>query len=124
MYSNYFTCTLHHTHLGAVSHSVDDTLQQKDQGTSPLKKGTEWEGWEPIEVEGELCQEERRRESLGKVHLTNTYTICMQARNTHREKKISYILIKHYTHYGLCVISVTVIHDICTQKSALCRPSR
>ena len=77
-----------HTHLGAVSHSVDDTLQQKDQETSPSKKGTEREGWEPIEVEGELRQEERRRESLGKVHLTNTHTpICMQARNTHTARR-------------------------------------
>ena len=47
-----------HTHLGAVSHSVDDTLQQKDQGTSPSKKGTERKGWEAIEVEIELRQEE------------------------------------------------------------------
>ena len=115
-----------HTHLGAVSHSVDDTLQQKDQGTSPSKKGTEREGWEPIEVEGELRQEERRRESLGKVHLTNTHTpyVCKHVTHTQREENIVHFDKTLYTLYGLCRISVTVIHDICTQKSALCRPSR
>ena len=74
-----------HTHLGAVSHSVDDTLQQKDQGTSPSEKGTERKGWEPIEVEGELCQEEREKGIIGQTDA------C-----THTENKIyRYIWIYH-----------------------------
>ena len=100
MYVHVTTSLAHytHTHLGAVSHSVDDTLQQKDQGTSPSEKGTEREGWEPIEVEGELRQEERRRESMNRPHLTNTHaTICTRSRmHTHTEnKKYRYIWIYH-----------------------------
>ena len=54
-----------HTHLGAVSHSVDDTLQQKDQETSDSEKGTERKGWEAIEVDGELRSGGKgRRESV------------------------------------------------------------
>ena len=120
-----------HTHLGAVSHSVDDTLQQKDQGTSPSEKGTEKRGWEPIEVAGELRQEEREKgisEQTASHKHTHTPK-CMHA-CTHTENKISLMynidktLLYTHTICGLCIISVTVIHDICTQRSALCRPSQ
>ena len=108
---------------------MDDTLQQKDQGTSPLKKGAEREGWEPIEVEGELRQEEREKEIIGQTAShKHTHTKMYACLHTHGEQNIINVHIDKtllYTHtiYGLCVISVTVIHDICTQRSALCRPS-
>ena len=78
-----------HTHLGAVSHSVDDTLQEKDQGTSPSKKGTEREGgWEPFEVEGGLRQEEREK---GIIEQTashkHTHTKMYACLHTHGEQK-------------------------------------
>ena len=68
---------------------MDDTLQQKDQGTSPSKKGTEREGWEPIEVDGELRQEEREKGIIEQTasHKHTHTPICMQARNTHTARR-------------------------------------
>ena len=83
-----------HTHLGAVSHSVDDTLQQKDQGTSPSEKGTERKGWEAIEVVGELRQEERKKGSVNRLYLTNTHTPKCTHLRTQRTK-YHYIWIYH-----------------------------
>ena len=86
-----------HTHLGAVSHSVDDTLQQKDQETSPSKKGTEREGWEAIEVEGELRQEEREKGIIGQT-ASHKHTCNIMYALTHahtRRTKYHYIWIYH-----------------------------
>ena len=81
-----------HTHLGAVSHSVDDTLQQKDQGTSPSKKGTERKGWEAIEVDGELRQEEREKGIIGQTashkHTRNNM-YALTHTHTHGEQNIA-----------------------------------
>ena len=78
-----------HTHLGAVSHSVDDTLQQKDQGTSPSEKGTERKGWEPLEVDGELRQEEREKGIIGQTdactHTRRTKYIATDGYTTHHQ---------------------------------------
>ena len=81
-----------HTHLGAVSHSVDDTLQQKDQGTSLSKKGTERKGWEANEVEGELRQEEREKGIVGQTAShkhTHTNMYALTHTHTHGEQNIA-----------------------------------
>ena len=92
-----------HTHLGAVSHSVHDTLQQKDQGTSPSKKGTERKRWEPIEVDGELRQEEREKgisEQTASHKQTHTKMYALMHTHTHREQNIVNVRIdrKIYKH--------------------------
>ena len=72
----------------------------------------------------------RRKREKGISEQTSSHKPkCMQAlTHTKMENKVSltYILIKHYIHtlYRLRRISVTVIHDICSQRSALCRPSQ
>ena len=88
-----------HTHLGAVSHSVDDTLQQKDQGTSPSKKGTERKGWEAIEVEGELRQEEKEKRIVGQT----------------ASHKHTHIWIKHCRHqlaFREIIMRSIIIHTV------------
>ena len=82
---------------------MDDTLQQKDQGTSPSKKGTEREGWEPIEVEGELHQEGKEKgisEQTAFHKHTHTKMYASTHVCTHTEVIIAltHILIKRYTH--------------------------
>ena len=67
---------------------MDDTLQQKDQGTSPSKKGTERKGWEANEVEGELRQEEREKGIVGQT-ASHKHTHTNMYALTHTENKIS-----------------------------------
>ena len=70
---------------------MDDTLQQKDQETSPSKKGTEREGWEPIEVDGELRQEEREKgisEQTASHKNTCNNMYALTHVHTHGEQKI------------------------------------